>query len=75
MNNAGILTPGVWDQATFDQTIKVNVAGPVQLSQALLPLLSPGALVVMVSSGGEAVVEGAPGGAQEAHLGRHHQHC
>eukprot|EP00775_Hariotina_reticulata_P008630 gene8630-8811_t len=37
--------------ATFDQTVKVNVAGPVQLSHALLPLLAPGALVVMVSSG------------------------
>jgi len=51
VNNAGILTPGVWDQPTFDQTVKVNVVGPVQLSQALLPLLSPGALIVMVSSG------------------------
>jgi NAD(P)-dependent dehydrogenase (short-subunit alcohol dehydrogenase family) len=51
VNNAGILTPGVWDQPIFDQTVKVNVVGPVQLSQALLPLLSPGALIVMVSSG------------------------
>jgi NAD(P)-dependent dehydrogenase (short-subunit alcohol dehydrogenase family) len=50
VNNAGILVRQTWDKETYDNTLSVNTAGPVLLSQALLPLLAPGALIVNVSS-------------------------
>jgi NAD(P)-dependent dehydrogenase (short-subunit alcohol dehydrogenase family) len=50
VNNAGILVRQTWDKETYDNTLAVNTAGPVLLSQALLPLLAPGALIVNVSS-------------------------
>jgi NAD(P)-dependent dehydrogenase (short-subunit alcohol dehydrogenase family) len=45
VNNAGVY------QATDREVWEVNVRGPLQLTQALAPLLSDGARVVMVSSG------------------------
>ncbi|KAF6266436.1 hypothetical protein COO60DRAFT_1474854 [Scenedesmus sp. NREL 46B-D3] len=51
INNAGILVRQVWDKETYDSTLAVNTAGPVLLSQALLPLLAPGACIINVSSG------------------------
>jgi NAD(P)-dependent dehydrogenase (short-subunit alcohol dehydrogenase family) len=51
INNAGVLVRGALDKATYDNTLAVNTAGPVLLSQALLPLLAPGALIINVSSG------------------------
>lgn len=52
VNNAGILIGSKWDQQSYDSTLAVNATGPVALSQALLPSLPPGALIIMVSSGG-----------------------
>jgi NAD(P)-dependent dehydrogenase (short-subunit alcohol dehydrogenase family) len=51
VNNAGILFTKTWSEEAYSKTMAVNVAGPVAISQALLPLLAPGALIVMVSSG------------------------
>ncbi|WIA15411.1 hypothetical protein OEZ85_002065 [Tetradesmus obliquus] len=51
VNNAGILVRAAWDKPTYDTTLAVNTAGPVLLSQSLLPLLAPGALIINVSSG------------------------
>jgi short-subunit dehydrogenase involved in D-alanine esterification of teichoic acids len=51
VNNAGILIRSTWDQQSYDSTLKTNTVGPITLSQALLPSLAPGALIIMVSSG------------------------
>lgn len=40
-----------WDQPTYDTTLAVNIAGPIAVTQALLPHLADGALIIMVSSG------------------------
>lgn len=51
VNNAGILIRNNWDQQSYNSTLKTNTVGPITLSQALLPSLAPGALIIMVSSG------------------------
>lgn len=58
VNNAGILIGKTWDQQAYDSTVAVNTKGPIELSRALLPHLAPDALIVMVSSGREAVASG-----------------
>lgn len=59
VNNAGILIGKTWDQQAYDSTVAVNTKGPIELSRALLPHLAPDALIVMVSSGREAVAWGS----------------
>jgi hypothetical protein len=51
VNNAAILVRGVWDEATYNQTMAVDVLGPLALTQQLAPRMPAGSLVVMVSSG------------------------
>jgi NAD(P)-dependent dehydrogenase (short-subunit alcohol dehydrogenase family) len=51
VNNAGILFTKTWTEEQYNKTLTVNFVGPVTLSQTLLPLLAPGALIIMVSSG------------------------
>lgn len=55
IHNAGFLVNKGFEETTpdeFDKTLDVNVKVPYFLTQALLPLLAPGAHVVMVSSMG-----------------------
>jgi short-subunit dehydrogenase involved in D-alanine esterification of teichoic acids len=51
VNNAGVFNGSKWDEQTFNSTLAVNTTGPIAVSQALLPSLAPGALIIMVSSG------------------------
>jgi NAD(P)-dependent dehydrogenase (short-subunit alcohol dehydrogenase family) len=67
VHNAGVLHPGRIDDVTpegFDDTIAVNVAAPLFLTQALLPQLraAGGARIVVVSSRAGALMEGMSGG-------------
>jgi NAD(P)-dependent dehydrogenase (short-subunit alcohol dehydrogenase family) len=67
VHNAGVLHPGRIEDVTpegFDDTIAVNVAAPLFLTQALLPQLraAGGARVVVVSSRAGALMEGMSGG-------------
>jgi len=49
VNNAGMA--GLeWDQDLFDRTMATNFLGVLDLTQQLLPALSPGGLIIMVSS-------------------------
>lgn len=51
--NAGIadLRPlGKWDEAGFDRTFAINVKGPLFLVQALLPVFSKTASIVLIAS-------------------------
>lgn len=50
IHNAGVSLQG-FDAGVVARTLAVNVYGPLRLTEALLPLLSDGARVVMVSSG------------------------
>lgn len=50
VNNAGIL-PLEWTREAFDRCLSTNVAGPVMLTEQLLPHMQQGGTVVMVSSG------------------------
>ncbi len=40
-----------WSQEHWSSNVATNAAGPVLLTQALLPAMSDGGTVVMVSSG------------------------
>jgi len=54
INNAGISIGeafGAWTMASFEAHLKVNTIGPALLSQAIVPLLNPGAKLVQMSSG------------------------
>lgn len=51
VNNAGVALPN-WSQEHWSGNVATNAAGPVLLTQALLPAMSDGGTVVMVSSGG-----------------------
>jgi NAD(P)-dependent dehydrogenase (short-subunit alcohol dehydrogenase family) len=67
VHNAGVLHRGRVDDTTredFDDTIAVNVAAPLFLTQALLPQLraARGARIVVVSSRAGALREGMSGG-------------
>jgi NAD(P)-dependent dehydrogenase (short-subunit alcohol dehydrogenase family) len=67
VHNAGVLHRGRIDDTTredFDDTIAVNVAAPLFLTQALLPQLraAGGARIVVVSSRAGALREGMSGG-------------
>src|SRR6202041_1047693 len=51
--NAGIAELGPveqWDEASFDRTFAINVKGPFFLIQALLPILSKGASIILNAS-------------------------
>lgn len=54
VNNAGVLHSGErfgeLSQATLEDTLRVNVAGPLLLSQALAPRLADGGIVANISS-------------------------
>eukprot|EP01025_Chloroclados_australasicus_P069068 TRINITY_DN9680_c1_g1_i2.p1 TRINITY_DN9680_c1_g1~~TRINITY_DN9680_c1_g1_i2.p1 ORF type:complete len:263 (+),score=30.30 TRINITY_DN9680_c1_g1_i2:125-913(+) len=50
VNNAGMMESG-WTQELFDQTIKTNVVGPVQIVEQLLPCMQQNGRIVNVSSG------------------------
>lgn len=50
VNNAGVLIDG-FDGRVAKQTIDVNFSGPMRVTDAFLPMLSPDASIVMVSSG------------------------
>src|SRR4029078_9207142 len=50
VNNAGISLDG-FDADVARRTLAVNFFGPLQVTEALLPLISDGGGVVMVSSG------------------------
>lgn len=52
MNNAAILVRGAWDEATYNETLAVDVLGPLSITQQLAPMMPEGSLVIMVSSGG-----------------------
>jgi NAD(P)-dependent dehydrogenase (short-subunit alcohol dehydrogenase family) len=52
VNSAGIL-PLEWTRDAFDRCLSTNVAGPVMLTEQLLPQMQQGGTVVMVSSGEE----------------------
>ena len=67
VHNAGVLHRGRIDEVTptdLDDTIAVNVAAPLFLTQALLPQLraAGGARIVVVSSRAGALREGMSGG-------------
>jgi NAD(P)-dependent dehydrogenase (short-subunit alcohol dehydrogenase family) len=67
VHNAGVLISGHVDDTKpedFEQTIAVNVAAPLFLTQALLPQLraAGGARIVVVSSRAGALQEGMSGG-------------
>jgi NAD(P)-dependent dehydrogenase (short-subunit alcohol dehydrogenase family) len=67
VHNAGVLHAGALAETTpetFGQTIAVNVAAPLFLTQALLPQLraAGGARIVVVSSRAGALTEGMSGG-------------
>lgn len=51
VNNAATLVRTVWDEATYAETLAVNVTGPLLLTEQMLPLMPSGSLVIMVSSG------------------------
>ncbi len=54
INNAGIAKGeafGHWTTASFQAHLRVNTIGPALVSQAIVPLLNPGAKLVQVSSG------------------------
>lgn len=51
MSNAAILVRGAWDEATYNQTLAVDVLGPLALTQQVTPRMPAGSLVIMVSSG------------------------
>lgn len=51
VNNAAILVRGAWDESTYNETMAVNVVGPLSLTQQLTHMMPQGALVIMVSSG------------------------
>jgi hypothetical protein len=64
INNAGIL-PELWSRQALELCVATNVAGPVTLTQQLLPHMAQGSTVVMVSSGerrGTVAVPCAAGG-------------
>lgn len=50
VNNAGVM-PKQLDASSARVALRVNFLGPLRLTDALVPLLAPGARVVMVSSG------------------------
>jgi NAD(P)-dependent dehydrogenase (short-subunit alcohol dehydrogenase family) len=69
INNAGV---GRWggddllEQKTLDETLlqfRVNSIGPVMVTQALLPLLAPGAKVGIVTSRMGSIADNTSGGA------------
>lgn len=51
INNAAILVRGVWDEATYNETLAVDVTGPLSLTEQLAPLMPRDSLIIMVSSG------------------------
>lgn len=53
VNNAAILVRRAWDEATYKQTLAVDVLRPLALTQQLTPCMpaAAGSLVIMVSSG------------------------
>jgi NAD(P)-dependent dehydrogenase (short-subunit alcohol dehydrogenase family) len=50
VNNAGVYVHG-WTREAFDACVRTNFTGAVELIRVLLPLLTPGAVIVNVSSG------------------------
>lgn len=56
INNAAILVRGTWDEATYNETLAVDVTGPLSLTEQLAPLMPRDSLVIMVSSGGGVVL-------------------
>jgi len=52
VNNAAILVRGAWDEVTYNETMSVDVLGPLSITQQLAPMMPEGSLVIMVSSGG-----------------------
>ena len=68
VNNAGILldedrstTATRMDPAVFDQTLAVNLIGPITMSQSLLPLMGDGARIINVSSTMGQLADGSAG--------------
>jgi NAD(P)-dependent dehydrogenase (short-subunit alcohol dehydrogenase family) len=51
VNNAAILVRHAWDEATYKETLAVDVAAPLLITEQLAPLMPHGSLVIMVSSG------------------------
>jgi NAD(P)-dependent dehydrogenase (short-subunit alcohol dehydrogenase family) len=62
VNNAGIIEKGDNDitrvsSAIIHATLATNAIGPLLLTQALLPLMNPGARVINISSGGGSMTD------------------
>ncbi|NNJ79587.1 MAG: SDR family NAD(P)-dependent oxidoreductase [Xanthomonadales bacterium] len=54
LNNAGVCPDeafGTWKADTFATAFAVNATGPALISQAMAPLMNPGATLVNISSG------------------------
>uniref|UniRef100_A0A383VG77 Uncharacterized protein n=1 Tax=Tetradesmus obliquus TaxID=3088 RepID=A0A383VG77_TETOB len=51
INNAAIMIRQAWDAESYATTLAVNTAGPLTLTEALLPSLAANSLVIMVTSG------------------------
>jgi NAD(P)-dependent dehydrogenase (short-subunit alcohol dehydrogenase family) len=64
VNNAGINLRG-WDAAGFEEIMRTNLDGALDLTLALLPHLAQGARVVMVASGAWAGGTGRSAGVRE----------
>ncbi|MBW4654520.1 MAG: SDR family oxidoreductase [Kaiparowitsia implicata GSE-PSE-MK54-09C] len=65
INNAGILERVTLDDLDFDsirQQFEVNALGPLRVTQALMPLLKPGAKVVMMTSRMGSIEDNTSGG-------------
>ncbi len=51
VNNAGVSVIGRFDEPSAELTIDTNFFGPLRVTDALLPFMSKGSRIVMVSSG------------------------
>ncbi|MDF7824191.1 SDR family oxidoreductase [Pontiellaceae bacterium B12227] len=71
INNAGVSSEeniGQWTTAGFEQSFRVNAAGPALVVQALAPLLHEGAKVVNITSGmGSLALNINPGNGLDAY--------
>lgn len=65
LNNAGVLVPGGLDDLDLDVVSKqfeVNAVGPLRLTKALLPKLTKGSKVALVSSRAGSIGDNGSGG-------------
>lgn len=65
INNAGVLAAESiddWSPATIEQQFRVNALGPLLVTQALLPQLSSGSKVIMITSRMGSMADNGSGG-------------